>query len=147
MRITLWATRPWLTTPAVAGDIHIWDQESGALVHFIRGHAHGGDMTCLAWNHAHNDSFMFATGSHDGGVRIWTKIEAEAQELPFLERRSSYPMSMKFPYMIQRTESPEPELPVQDTYMGPNTRPPPPHHLPSHRPRTLSFSSSSSSKL
>ncbi|CAA7264399.1 unnamed protein product [Cyclocybe aegerita] len=56
-----------------AGDIHIWDQESGALVHSIRAQAHGGDLTCVAWNHAAEDPFMFAAGSHDGGVRIWTR--------------------------------------------------------------------------
>ncbi|KAG5719222.1 hypothetical protein E4T56_gene13410 [Termitomyces sp. T112] len=56
-----------------AGDIHIWDQESAALLHYIRGQSHGGDLTCIAWNHAAEDPFMFATGSHDGAVRIWTK--------------------------------------------------------------------------
>ncbi|KAI0821946.1 WD40 repeat-like protein [Trametes gibbosa] len=54
-----------------AGDIHIWDRESGTLLHHIRAQTVGGDLTCIAWNHAW-DTFMFATGSHDGGVRIWT---------------------------------------------------------------------------
>ena len=54
-----------------AGDIHIWDRESGTLLHHIRAQAVGGDLTCIAWNHAW-DTFMFATGSHDGGVRVWT---------------------------------------------------------------------------
>ena len=58
----------------LGGDIHIWDQESGALLHFIRAQqAHGGDLTCIAWNNAAEDPFMFATGSHDGGVRVWTR--------------------------------------------------------------------------
>jgi WD repeat-containing protein 26 len=61
-----------------AGDIHIWDQESGALLHHVRAQANGGDLTCIAWNHASENPFMFATGSHDGAVRIWT-------------RRSEYP--------------------------------------------------------
>ncbi|KAF5368873.1 hypothetical protein D9758_002838 [Tetrapyrgos nigripes] len=55
------------------GDIHIWDRESGALLHHVRAQAHGGDLTCIAWNHAAENPFMFATGSHDGAVRIWTK--------------------------------------------------------------------------
>ncbi|KAJ3557991.1 hypothetical protein NP233_g11600 [Leucocoprinus birnbaumii] len=57
------------------GDIFIWDTESGALLHHIRGQAqgHGGDLTCLAWNHAASNPFMFASGSHDGTVHIWTK--------------------------------------------------------------------------
>ncbi|KAI8972801.1 WD40 repeat-like protein [Trametes punicea] len=54
-----------------AGDIHIWDRESATLLHHIRAQTVGGDLTCIAWNHAW-DTFMFATGSHDGGVRIWT---------------------------------------------------------------------------
>ena len=64
-----------------AGDIHIWDQESGALVHFIRAQAHGGDLTCIAWNHAADDPFMFAAGSHDGAVRIWTRLPANDELL------------------------------------------------------------------
>lgn len=55
-----------------AGDIHIWDRESAALLHHVRAQALGGDLTCIAWNHAMEQPFMFATGSHDGGVRIWT---------------------------------------------------------------------------
>ncbi|KAI0049167.1 WD40 repeat-like protein [Auriscalpium vulgare] len=54
-----------------AGDIHIWDRESGSLLHHVRAQALGGDLTCIAWNPA-ADPFMFATGSHDGAVRIWT---------------------------------------------------------------------------
>ena len=54
-----------------AGDIHIWDRESASYLHHIRAPALGGDMTCIAWNPA-PDPFMFATGSHDGSVQIWT---------------------------------------------------------------------------
>ena len=54
-----------------AGDIHIWDRESGSYLHHIRAPALGGDMTCIAWNPT-ADPFMFATGSHDGTVQIWT---------------------------------------------------------------------------
>ncbi|KAH9478462.1 putative WD repeat-containing protein [Psilocybe cubensis] len=62
---------------AKAGDIHIWDRESGALLHSIRAQANGGDLTCIAWNHSSSDPFMFATGSHDGGVRVWTRHPAK----------------------------------------------------------------------
>ncbi|KAI0346641.1 WD40 repeat-like protein [Trametopsis cervina] len=59
------------------GDIFIWDRESAALLHHIRPQALGsGDLTCIAWNHAF-DHFMFATGSHDGAVRIWTNETPE----------------------------------------------------------------------
>jgi len=76
------------------GDIHIWDQESGALLHFIRAQAHGGgDLTCIAWNSAADDPFMFATGSHDGGVRVWTRHPHEMiDEYP----RTSSPYQMDF---------------------------------------------------
>ncbi|KAG7095415.1 hypothetical protein E1B28_006164 [Marasmius oreades] len=63
-----------------AGDIHIWDQESGSLLHHVRSDVLGGDLTCIAWNHAADDPFMFATGSHDGTVRIWTKPPSEMPE-------------------------------------------------------------------
>ncbi|KAJ7691790.1 hypothetical protein B0H17DRAFT_1062666 [Mycena rosella] len=62
-----------------AGDIHIWDQESGTLLRHIRAQAQqSGDLTCIAWNPAAEDPFMFATGSHDGAVRIWTQPSAGA---------------------------------------------------------------------
>jgi WD40 repeat protein len=60
-----------------AGDIHIWDRESGALLHHVRAQALAGDLTCIAWNHASDLPFMFATGSHDGAVRIWTSPPQE----------------------------------------------------------------------
>ncbi|KAI0262534.1 WD40-repeat-containing domain protein [Gloeopeniophorella convolvens] len=53
------------------GDIHIWDRESASYLHHIRAPGLGGDMTCIAWNPA-VEPFMFATGSHDGTVQIWT---------------------------------------------------------------------------
>lgn len=55
-----------------AGDIHIWDRDSAVLLHHVRAQALGGDLTCIAWNHASDNPFMFATGSHDGAVRLWT---------------------------------------------------------------------------
>lgn len=65
-----------------AGDIHIWDRESGALLHHVRAQSlGGGDLTCVAWNPA-ADPFMFATGSHDGAVRVWT-----TQSTPYFHMR------------------------------------------------------------
>jgi len=66
-------TDAFIHIPYTAGDIHIWDRESGALLHHIRAQMVGGDLTCVAWNPA-ADPFMFATGSHDGAVRIWTSF-------------------------------------------------------------------------
>ncbi|KAI0346640.1 WD40 repeat-like protein [Trametopsis cervina] len=59
------------------GDIFVWDRESATLLYHIRPQALGsGDLTCIAWNHA-VEHFMFATGSHDGAVRIWTNESPE----------------------------------------------------------------------
>ncbi|KAG2136654.1 WD40-repeat-containing domain protein [Suillus clintonianus] len=55
-----------------AGDIYIWDRDTAVLLHHVRAQALGGDLTCIAWNHASDNPFMFATGSHDGAVRLWT---------------------------------------------------------------------------
>ncbi|KAJ8082886.1 hypothetical protein PM082_008743 [Marasmius tenuissimus] len=63
-----------------AGDIHIWDRESGSLLHHVRSGVLGGDLTCIAWNHAAENPYMFATGSHDGTVRIWTRSPLETPE-------------------------------------------------------------------
>ncbi|KAF5390996.1 hypothetical protein D9757_003981 [Collybiopsis confluens] len=109
-----------------AGDIHIWDQESGALLHHVRAQDLGGDLTCIAWNHAVDNPFMFATGSHDGAVRLWTKPEypEESDEqqlrssptilennLPFT--RSSSPSDME---ELQRTESPLAQVEFESSF-------------------------------
>ncbi|KAH7099699.1 WD40 repeat-like protein [Auriculariales sp. MPI-PUGE-AT-0066] len=53
------------------GDIHVWDRESAALLHHFPPYLSDGDVTCIAWNNA-AEQYMFATGSHDGTVRLWT---------------------------------------------------------------------------
>ncbi|EKM77352.1 hypothetical protein AGABI1DRAFT_108190 [Agaricus bisporus var. burnettii JB137-S8] len=63
------------------GDIFIWGTESGALLRHILPQAHSGDLTCIAWNQAASDSFMFATGSHNGAVRIWAKPSDSPRKL------------------------------------------------------------------
>ncbi|KIK82317.1 hypothetical protein PAXRUDRAFT_35593 [Paxillus rubicundulus Ve08.2h10] len=59
-----------------AGDIHIWDRDSATLLHHVRAQDLGGDLTCIAWNQSAEEPFMFATGSHDGTVHIWTTSDA-----------------------------------------------------------------------
>ncbi|KAE9392118.1 WD40 repeat-like protein [Gymnopus androsaceus JB14] len=91
-----------------SGDIHIWDQESGALLHHVRAQDLGGDLTCIAWNHAEDNPFMFATGSHDGALRIWTKLAERRPSTSVLETslpftRSASPSDMED---MTRTESP-----------------------------------------
>lgn len=63
----------------------MWDRESASYLHHIRTPALGGDMTCIAWNPA-ADPFMFATGSHDGTVQIWT-----TPEMPSGSSRPTHP--------------------------------------------------------
>jgi len=97
-----------------AGDIHIWDRESGASLHHVRAQVVGGDLTCLAWNPT-ADPFMFATGSHDGAVRIWTSLNHSSQPSPYPE----------FIFQSEgggggtpRTRSPSPYLRESDTKIG-----------------------------
>ncbi|KAG1752309.1 uncharacterized protein EDB91DRAFT_1101781 [Suillus paluster] len=73
-----------------AGDIHIWDRDTAALLHYIRPQTFGGDLTCVAWNHSTDEPFMFATGSHDGTVRIWTTPAGDrsSDDASYLERRT-----------------------------------------------------------
>jgi WD40 repeat protein len=108
-RLVSWADA---SLGCAAGDIHIWDQESGTLLRYIRAAQQSGDMTCIAWNHAAEDPFMFATGSHDGGVRIWTQPSEEQQfeepdgpdegEDPAAIVRSASPLE----FDMERTDSP-----------------------------------------
>ncbi|KAF8510291.1 WD40 repeat-like protein [Hysterangium stoloniferum] len=51
------------------GHIYMWDQRSGKLLHDIQ--MPDGDFTGIAWNTS-SDLPMFATGSCDGRVKIWT---------------------------------------------------------------------------
>ncbi|KAF7325336.1 Catabolite degradation [Mycena venus] len=91
-----------------AGDIHIWDQESGTLLQYIPPAQQNGDLTCITWNRAADDPFMFATGSHDGGVRIWTQPEdtPDVGELEEGEGDGAEPVRSASPFDIERTDSP-----------------------------------------
>ncbi|KAL5523027.1 hypothetical protein ACEPAF_1294 [Sanghuangporus sanghuang] len=68
-----------------AGDIHIWDRRTSYMLHSFQAQDIDNDLTCIAWNHAVSSPFMFATGSHDGTVRLWTSTPQF--QLP---QRSSY---------------------------------------------------------
>lgn len=79
-----------------AGDIHIWDRDSGLLLRYIRPQTPNtfGDLTCIAWNYGTDDTFMFATGSHDGGVRLWSTAappptdETKSESSSFYDRHT-----------------------------------------------------------
>ena len=104
-----------------AGDIHIWDQESGELLRHIGSNASGGDLTCIAWNPTSDENFMFATGGHDGLVRIWTKpSDFQSIDTPMITRSPS-PMEI----ILNRTESPIPEQDLHAALMrSASLRPP-----------------------
>jgi WD40 repeat protein len=107
----------FIHSPSAAGDIHIWDRESAALLHHVRAQVVGGDLTCLAWNPA-ADPFMFATGSHDGSLRIWTTVDRSSHPSPYI-----YP---EFTFQSEgrsggtpRTRSPSICPPENDNRFGP----------------------------
>ncbi|EGN95187.1 hypothetical protein SERLA73DRAFT_77198 [Serpula lacrymans var. lacrymans S7.3] len=62
-----------------AGDIHIWDRDTAALLHHIQPRGPVGDLTCIAWNTSIDMPIMFATGSHDGAVRVWTSTDEDME--------------------------------------------------------------------
>ncbi|VDC07917.1 unnamed protein product [Peniophora sp. CBMAI 1063] len=66
-----------------SGSIHIWDRDSGLLLHEFYAHdLGGGDITCIAWNPT---ACMFATGRHDGAVRVWSTTPPGGAEVgPFM---------------------------------------------------------------
>ncbi|KAF5391042.1 hypothetical protein D9757_003978 [Collybiopsis confluens] len=68
-----------------AGDIYIWDRESGVLLHHIEAQDLGGNMACIAWNSVEDDPYMFATGNNNGAIRLWT----EPQQRPGPETHAS----------------------------------------------------------
>ncbi|KIJ59077.1 hypothetical protein HYDPIDRAFT_118830, partial [Hydnomerulius pinastri MD-312] len=63
-----------------AGDIHIWDRETATLLRHLLPAVGpvAGDLTCIAWNYASDDPMMFATGCHDGTVRIWSTVPQDS---------------------------------------------------------------------
>ncbi|KAG8910776.1 hypothetical protein FRC02_007015 [Tulasnella sp. 418] len=58
------------------GEIHIWDRESGLLLHTIQAMQgtgeEGGYLSAMAWNRGNPDVFMVAAALHDGDIRVWT---------------------------------------------------------------------------
>jgi WD40 repeat protein len=101
-----------------AGDIHIWDRDSAVLLHHIRAQEVGGDMTCIAWNSAAEDPFMFGTGSHDGAVRIWSSppgastqdehSQSQGKTIPIIVTGTLSPFDSDVEY--HRTDSPVPHM-------------------------------------
>jgi WD40 repeat protein len=66
-------------------------------------------LTCIAWNPSSDDNFMFATGGHDGLVRVWTKND--------LQSTMSTPVNRSLtPLEMHRTESPMPMHLQDDAY-------------------------------
>ena len=152
-----------LTYLSAAGDIHIWDRESGTLLHHVHTQSLGiGDVTCVAWNPA-ADPFMFATGSHDGTVRIWTAISTPAplrdgrarsgSITPFSETSSQLHLALEprtessagqqqFGQLL-RVDIPHVSEPTSEDNAGPSSR----HTIASPTPQGLSISCRSPTPL
>ena len=74
VRIRFSRSRSLFTLADAAGDVHIWDRDTAALLRYLRpmNMPELRDMTCIGWNSATDEPMMFATGSHDGTVRVWS---------------------------------------------------------------------------
>lgn len=60
---------------------------------------------------------MFATGSHDGAVRIWTEIAAQRSSISALETTLPFTRSLSPDIMdIPRTESPVAQQELESTF-------------------------------
>lgn len=71
----------------------------------IRAQAYGGDLTCIAWNNAADEPFMFATGSHDGGVKVWTRKPDEMLECEPTATNIREPPRSSSPYQMDSNMS------------------------------------------
>lgn len=62
-------------------------------------------MTCIAWNSHWEDPFMFGTGSHDGGVQIWSSpSRARITQWPIKRRHSEGDLSK---HKVEKKLSPD----------------------------------------
>jgi len=87
-KVCLFLTVRNIVTNPTAGDIHIWDRDSAALLRCICPPTPSMlDLTCIAWNYATDEPFSFATGSHDGAVCLWS---TSAPLEPDAKSESSY---------------------------------------------------------
>ncbi|KAF5369016.1 hypothetical protein D9758_002829 [Tetrapyrgos nigripes] len=94
-------------------EIHIWDRESGSLLHHIRDQNPGGDLTCIAWNPAAEDPFMLATGSHDGAVQVWSKLSEMYDHSAPPSNRGSMLDGTRFSSPFELEDLPRTSSPVQ----------------------------------
>ncbi|KAI0773349.1 quinon protein alcohol dehydrogenase-like superfamily [Irpex lacteus] len=62
------------------GDIFVWERHSAIILHCIRAPPTlRGCITSFAWNRG-SANYMFATGTHDGTIHIWTERQDNDQE-------------------------------------------------------------------
>jgi len=96
-----------------AGDVHIWDRETGRELHHFRTQDHSsGDLTAIAWNPLSEGTLMLATGTHDGILKIWTAEVPPRGEGP-VEAYIQSPSRSSSPEPMfsdeERDDSPRPE--------------------------------------
>lgn len=56
----------------LASDIHIWGRDTAVFLREIKVPENPGHLTTFAWNRGLKDTWMFAVGTHDGIVHIWS---------------------------------------------------------------------------
>ncbi|KAI0804617.1 hypothetical protein BC629DRAFT_1590861 [Irpex lacteus] len=67
-----------------AGDIYVWDRDSADLIHCIKAPSTtlGRELTAFSWNRG-SSNYMFATGTHTGGVQYWkTRADIPNEAIP-----------------------------------------------------------------
>ncbi|KAG2343040.1 hypothetical protein BDR05DRAFT_976122 [Suillus weaverae] len=108
-----------------AGDIHIWDRDSAVLLHHVcPSHGQGPGARRMESCFRQPFHFKFATGSHDGAVRLWTMANdyrplCESSRHLFAMTVQSKPhfVTPRSPSVVDngaRTDSPLTLTPVED---------------------------------
>lgn len=82
-----------------AEHIYVWDRDTTLLLHRIQIPQRLGHLTAFTWNRR-SDVWMFATGTHEGAIHLWTIPPEETQTRGRPSRAKSMP-----PWSFERTFS------------------------------------------
>ena len=81
-----------------AGDIFVWGCDTAALLYRIRAPATLGHLTAFAWNRGAGDDWMFATGTLEGAVQVWTvRPEPDEDADAYVDARSASQITLGGP--------------------------------------------------
>ncbi|EKM59689.1 uncharacterized protein PHACADRAFT_205913 [Phanerochaete carnosa HHB-10118-sp] len=70
-----------------ASDIYVWDRDTTSQLHRIQAPVALKHLTAIAWNRGANE-WMFATGTHEGEVHVWT-VGPAPEEAPQRHKSAS----------------------------------------------------------